>query len=57
MICRAIFSDQKMSSRNLLLHDAGHLKVGDFGLGKLLEPLGADEEAMYAMTGETGSCE
>jgi len=44
-----------LKPRNLLLHDAGHLKVGDFGLGKLLEPLGADEEAMYAMTGETGS--
>ena len=45
-----------MLSRNLLQHDAGHLKVADFGLGKLLDPLAADSNALYEMTGETGSC-
>jgi len=45
-----------MLSRNLLQHDAGHLKVADFGLGKLLDPLAADCNALYEMTGETGSC-
>lgn len=45
-----------MMSRNLLQHDAGHLKVADFGLGKLLDPLTADANALYEMTGETGSC-
>lgn len=37
-------------------HDAGHLKVADFGLGKLIDPLAADSDALYEMTGETGSC-
>jgi hypothetical protein len=39
--------------RNLLLHDAGYLKVADFGLGKLLD---ASAEGLYEMTGETGTC-
>ncbi|KAG0630644.1 hypothetical protein M758_1G194000 [Ceratodon purpureus] len=44
-----------LKPRNLLQHDAGHLKVADFGLGKLLDPLSADCDALYEMTGETGS--
>ncbi|XP_024369505.1 serine/threonine-protein kinase VIK isoform X2 [Physcomitrium patens] len=44
-----------LKPRNLLQHDAGHLKVADFGLGKLLDPLTADANALYEMTGETGS--
>jgi hypothetical protein len=39
--------------RNLLLHDAGYLKVADFGLGKLLD---ASAEGLYELTGETGTC-
>jgi len=41
--------------RNLLLHEAGYLKVADFGLGKLLDASSAQTD-MYSMTGETGSC-
>lgn len=44
-----------LKPRNLLKHDAGHLKVADFGLGKFLDPLAADSNALYEMTGETGS--
>lgn len=40
--------------RNLLLHEAGYLKVADFGLGKLLDASEASKQ--YSMTGETGSC-
>jgi len=41
-----------LKPRNLLLHDAGYLKVADFGLGKLLD---ASAEGLYDMTGETGT--
>lgn len=44
-----------LKPRNLLQHDAGHLKVADFGLGKFIDPLAADSDALYEMTGETGS--
>jgi serine/threonine protein kinase len=44
-----------LKPRNLLKHEAGHLKVADFGLGKFLDPLAADNNALYEMTGETGS--
>lgn len=40
--------------RNLLVHEAGYLKVADFGLGKLLDVSEATQQ--YLMTGETGSC-
>ena len=43
-----------VGARNLLLHDAGFLKVADFGLGKLLDASATRD--LYAMTGETGSC-
>lgn len=43
-----------VGARNLLLHDAGFLKVADFGLGKLLDASATKD--LYAMTGETGSC-
>ena len=44
-------------SRNVLLvnSNADHLKVGDFGLSKLLKVKQAHD--VYKMTGETGSCE
>lgn len=42
-----------LKPRNLLLHEAGYLKVADFGLGKLLDASEASKQ--YAMTGETGS--
>ena len=38
-----------------MLHEAGYLKVADFGLGKLLDASSAQTD-MYSMTGETGSC-
>lgn len=37
-----------------MLHEAGYLKVADFGLGKLLDASEATKQ--YLMTGETGSC-
>uniref|UniRef100_A0A7I4F0G4 Protein kinase domain-containing protein n=1 Tax=Physcomitrium patens TaxID=3218 RepID=A0A7I4F0G4_PHYPA len=42
-----------LKPRNLLLHEAGYLKVADFGLGKLLDASEATKQ--YLMTGETGS--
>lgn len=45
------------SSRNVLLvnSNADHLKVGDFGLSKLIKVQNSHD--VYKMTGETGSCE
>ncbi|EFJ18335.1 hypothetical protein SELMODRAFT_105905, partial [Selaginella moellendorffii] len=40
---------------NILLDDAGHLKVGDFGLSRLVKASGATVDEVYKMTGETGS--
>lgn len=42
--------------RNVLLVNsaAEHLKVGDFGLSKLVKVQNSDD--VYKMTGETGSC-
>ncbi|XP_073391374.1 serine/threonine-protein kinase VIK [Physcomitrium patens] len=42
-----------LKPRNLLVHEAGYLKVADFGLGKLLDVSEATQQ--YLMTGETGS--
>jgi serine/threonine protein kinase len=42
-----------LKPRDMLLHEAGYLKVADFGLGKLLDASEASKQ--YAMTGETGS--
>lgn len=44
-------------SRNVLLvnSSADHLKVGDFGLSKLIRVQNSHD--VYKMTGETGSCE
>ena len=43
--------------RNVLLvnSSADHLKVGDFGLSKLIKVQNSHD--VYKMTGETGSCE
>jgi hypothetical protein len=43
--------------RNVLLvnSSADHLKVGDFGLSKLITVQSSHD--VYKMTGETGSCE
>lgn len=43
--------------RNVLLvnSSADHLKVGDFGLSKLIRVQNSHD--VYKMTGETGSCE
>lgn len=43
-------------SRNVLLvnSNADHLKVGDFGLSKLIRVQNSHD--VYKMTGETGSC-
>ena len=43
--------------RNVLLvnSSADHLKVGDFGLSKLIKVQNTHD--VYKMTGETGSCE
>jgi len=43
--------------RNVLLVNSGadHLKVGDFGLSKLIKVQSSHD--VYKMTGETGSCE
>ena len=43
--------------RNVLLvnSSADHLKVGDFGLSKLIKVQSSHD--VYKMTGETGSCE
>ena len=45
------------SFRNVLLvnSSADHLKVGDFGLSKLIKVQNSHD--VYKMTGETGSCE
>lgn len=42
--------------RNILLVNsaANHLKVGDFGLSKIIKAQHAND--VYKMTGETGSC-
>jgi hypothetical protein len=40
--------------RDMLLHEAGYLKVADFGLCKLLDASEASKQ--YALRGETGSC-
>lgn len=44
-------------SRNVLLvnSNADHLKVGDFGLSKLIKVQHSHD--VYKLTGETGSCE
>ena len=44
------------TSRNILLVNsaANHLKVGDFGLSKIIRAQHAND--VYKMTGETGSC-
>lgn len=44
-------------NRNVLLvnSSADHLKVGDFGLSKLIRVQNSHD--VYKMTGETGSCE
>eukprot|EP00899_Mesostigma_viride_P001785 jgi/Mesvir1/11607/Mv00016-RA.1 len=42
-----------LKPRNILVADSGHLKVGDFGLSKLLQTTNMEEQ--YQMTGETGS--
>lgn len=41
--------------RNILVGDGDRLKVGDFGLSKLVEVKFLHD--MYRLTGETGSCE
>ncbi|KAI5069156.1 hypothetical protein GOP47_0015457 [Adiantum capillus-veneris] len=44
-----------LTPKNLLLDDAGHLKVADFGLSKLLEASSKNIFESYNMTGVTGS--
>lgn len=44
-----------LTPKNLLMDDAGHLKVADFGLSKLLEASSRNILESYNMTGETGS--
>jgi len=46
-----------LNLRNVLLvnSNADHLKVGDFGLSKLIKVQNSHD--VYKMTGETGSCE
>lgn len=45
-----------LKPRNVLLvnSNADHLKVGDFGLSKLIRVQNSHD--VYKMTGETGSC-
>lgn len=54
IICNAEYGN---ISRNVLLvnSSADHLKVGDFGLSKLIRVQNSHD--VYKMTGETGSCE
>ena len=52
-----IFLYLSVNIRNVLLVNTGadHLKVGDFGLSKLIKVQNSHD--VYKMTGETGSCE
>ena len=43
-----------MKPNNLLIDAAGHTKISDFGLAKVLDVLKAGDDT-YVMTGETGS--
>lgn len=51
------FMRMVLCSRNVLLVNtsADHLKVGDFGLSKLIKVQHSHD--VYKLTGETGSCE
>lgn len=44
-----------LTPKNLLMDNAGHLKVADFGLSKLLEASSKNILETYSMTGTTGS--
>ena len=48
------FSSGQKKCRNVLLVDEHHLKVGDFGLSKLIHSKSVHD--VYKLTGETGSC-
>lgn len=44
-----------LKPRNLIIDESNQLKVGDFGLSKLIEVAAGDVHEVYELTGETGS--
>lgn len=53
-ICTTVLTGEFLRNVLLVNSSADHLKVGDFGLSKLIKVKNSRD--VYKMTGETGSC-